>query len=504
MRSSALCTSSMRSAGPAKITVWSPTTEPPRSEAKPMSPAQRAPVTPSRPRTERWSRSTRRPSAAARPNISAVPEGASIFLLWCISRISMSKSSSSVFATCLTSAASRLTPMLMLPDLTITARFAACSISFSFSPVSPVVPMTWTQPLRAVCSAKASVAAGTVKSRSPSAWASSGSTSVVTATPFLPSPASSPASRPITAEEAASTAPARTAPSVAAMAWTSVHPMRPPAPATISRMSDMASLQPIWLRVYRGRDAKESNAPHPPRVSSVDVGLAPRRHPLGLRVTAFDDEEIELGFAFAQRGRGLVLRRAVAIERDPIARKFEHDGAPAHVTLHHLTLAAAHQEAPAIFTEGRHVGDHVSLVTLGLGDIDVRDPIAFAGRGCRLRRRPVRLHAVVALDDHEIANRMGKAQRLRALVFRGAVACERGGVVRKFAQHIARAAPAFHHLLRSAPHQRAAAVLVVGRRRCGHVGLVPFRIAHIDMRNPIALGHLDLPVMAAPRRRFRQ
>src|SRR5438445_7986868 len=42
----------------------------------------------------------------------------------------------------------------------------------------------------------------------------------------------------------------------------------------------------------------------------------------------------------------------------------------------------------------------------------------FAGRGRRLRRRPVRLHAVVALDDHEIANRMGKAQRLRALVFR--------------------------------------------------------------------------------------
>src|SRR5262249_58976989 len=111
---------------------------------------------------------------------------------------------------------------------------------------------------------------------------------------------------------------------------------------------------------------------------------APRRHPLGLRVTALDDEEIELGSAFAQRGRGLVLRRAVAIERDPIARKLEHDGAPTHVTLHHLALAAAHQEAPAIFSEGRHVRDHVGLVTLGLGDIDVRDPIAFAGRGCRL------------------------------------------------------------------------------------------------------------------------
>src|SRR5262249_25520123 len=58
-----------------------------------------------------------------------------------------------------------------------------------------------------------------------------------------------PPPRRIPAEEPASTAPARTAPSVAAMAWTSVRPMRPPAPATISRMSDMASLRRIWLRV---------------------------------------------------------------------------------------------------------------------------------------------------------------------------------------------------------------------------------------------------------------
>ena len=62
---------------------------------------------------------------------------------------------------------------------------------------------------------------------------------VRTSTPFLPSPARSPASRPITAEPGASTAPAKVAPSVAAMAWISVRPMRPPAPATISRMSAM-------------------------------------------------------------------------------------------------------------------------------------------------------------------------------------------------------------------------------------------------------------------------
>ena len=74
---------------------------------------------------------------------------------------------------------------------------------------------------------------------SPSAAASSGAGSIVTVTPFLPRPASSPASRPITAEPGASTAPASVTPSVAAMAWISVRPMRPPAPATISRMSDM-------------------------------------------------------------------------------------------------------------------------------------------------------------------------------------------------------------------------------------------------------------------------
>src|SRR5262249_49681174 len=65
---------------------------------------------------------------------------------------------------------------------------------------------------------------------------------------FWPGRAGWRASGRIPAEEAASTAPARMAPSVAAMAWMRVRPMRPPAPATISRMSDMASLRRI-LRV---------------------------------------------------------------------------------------------------------------------------------------------------------------------------------------------------------------------------------------------------------------
>ena len=43
----------MRSPAPAKMTLCSPTTLPPRSVAKPMSPRRRGPVTPSRALTER-------------------------------------------------------------------------------------------------------------------------------------------------------------------------------------------------------------------------------------------------------------------------------------------------------------------------------------------------------------------------------------------------------------------------------------------------------------------
>ena len=64
----------------------------------------------------------------------------------------------------------------------------------------------------------ASVAAGIVNSIKPSAAFNSGATSLVTLMPFGPRPASSPASRPITAEPGASAAPASVTPLVAAMA----------------------------------------------------------------------------------------------------------------------------------------------------------------------------------------------------------------------------------------------------------------------------------------------
>ena len=79
-RSVARWVSSICSPSAAKITECSPTLLPPRSVAKPMSPRRRGPVWPSRTRTLTLSSFTPRPSAAALPSISAVPEGAST--LW--------------------------------------------------------------------------------------------------------------------------------------------------------------------------------------------------------------------------------------------------------------------------------------------------------------------------------------------------------------------------------------------------------------------------------------
>src|SRR5215831_9802869 len=56
-----------------------------------------------------------------------------------------------------------------------------------------------------------------------------------------PRPANSPASRPITGPSGASIAPANTTPSVSAIALITVRPIRPPAPATTSSMSDIGS-----------------------------------------------------------------------------------------------------------------------------------------------------------------------------------------------------------------------------------------------------------------------
>src|SRR3981081_996843 len=63
----------------------------------------------------------------------------------------MSKSPSSDCATRFTSAASRLTPRLILPDLTTMAREVTLLITASSDAERPVVPMTWTRPRWACC-----------------------------------------------------------------------------------------------------------------------------------------------------------------------------------------------------------------------------------------------------------------------------------------------------------------------------------------------------------------
>ena len=99
--------------------------------------------------------------------------------------------------------------------------------------------MMCTLPALAASAAKATVAAGTVKSMMPSALSSSAPASPASLTPFSGRPASMPASRPISGERASSSAPASAKPLLSAIALTSVRPMRPPAPATIKRISAM-------------------------------------------------------------------------------------------------------------------------------------------------------------------------------------------------------------------------------------------------------------------------
>src|SRR5258707_1315046 len=93
----------------------------------------------------------------------------------------------------------------------------------------------------AVIATLAMVAAGTVKSKMPSALADSDHRSAESRTPLAGKPASVPASLPRSSEPGASNAPVRTAPEVSEMARVSARPIRPPAPATIKRMSDIST-----------------------------------------------------------------------------------------------------------------------------------------------------------------------------------------------------------------------------------------------------------------------
>src|SRR6266436_2844774 len=277
-----------------------------------------------------------RPAATASPSIKAVPDGASILALWCISRISISKLSSSDCATRLTSAANKLTPRLILPDLTTMAREVTLLITASSEWDRPVVPMTWTRPRWAAIATLAMVAPGTLKSRMPSASADRLHKSADSLTPLGGSPASMPASSPRSSDPGASSAPAKTAPGVSEMTRVNVRPIRPPAPATINRMSDMA--QPSSGPCSRGGLFRQ-----PIRLSGQRLGS-------GLRpVIAFDDDEIGDRVRLPDLDIRLIFRRAIAGQRGVVIAKFDHHVARAAFAFHTGEPAATHDILPTEF-----------------------------------------------------------------------------------------------------------------------------------------------------------
>ena len=98
---------------------------------------------------------------------------------------------------------------------------------------------------------------------------------------------------------------------------------------------------------------------------------------------------------------------------------------------------------------------------------------------------------------------MRQPQHPRALIVLRAIAGERRCEVGKFTQHATAACPALDDFHLAAAHQRDAMIFLVRGRRRGHIGLVAFRIAHIDLQNPIACA-MGLPLnLADQQRRFQ-
>src|SRR6266436_8574763 len=208
----------------------------------------------------------------------------------------------------------------------------------------------------------AMVAPGTVKSRMPSALADSDHRSAESRTPLAGRPANVPASLPRSSEPGASNAPVRTAPGVSEIARVSARLIRPPAPATIKRMSDMSTSP---LPYSRGRLFRQPIRP-----------TALRLRP----VVTLDDHEVAFGIGAAQRDQAHIFRRIVAGQRGFIILEFQHHVARARGAVSGHVLAAAHQEPGAVFRKYRAVLRDVFLVTVHVVNIDTRDPVAFCHR----------------------------------------------------------------------------------------------------------------------------
>src|SRR5690606_35876298 len=116
----------------------------------------------------------------------------------------------------------------------------------------------------------------------------------------------------------------------------------------------------------------------------------------GLRaLVAADDDHVALGDRRADGERGLVFRRIPAVERGLIGGEFNDHVAGAAGALRVLEGAAAHDEAGAVFLEGRRVGRDVVLVALGVLHIHAHDPIAL-GHSFPLYFNAVRISATIA------------------------------------------------------------------------------------------------------------
>src|SRR6516225_8264550 len=103
---------------------------------------------------------------------------------------------------------------------------------------------------------------------------------------------------------------------------------------------------------------------------------------LGAVVTLGHDD-IRLGLAVAQFLGCLRFGRTVAGERGLKAWKLEHHDAVARAALHHVASTAADQIACAELAEWRLIGDQVWLIGIGVGHVDLDDPVAFFARGRR-------------------------------------------------------------------------------------------------------------------------
>src|SRR5579872_1310636 len=103
------------------------------------------------------------------------------------------------------------------------------------------------------------------------------------------------------------------------------------------------------------------------------------------------------------------------------------------------------------------------------------------------------LRPFIAFDDDEVGGAGIGAQSHGGAIFRRIVAGERGFIVLEFDHDMAGAQTPLRLPALPRPDEKARAVFREGSGIGGSIGFVRLRIAHIDMRDPITLGHAHTP-----------